>query len=85
MLSSLFDQVRQAVTQHGDQQQGRMDTGGLLGTLEGLFSQHASNTGQQWSGGGNVLPASQDPYGDPADRAAGILPASADPLGDPGR
>jgi hypothetical protein len=35
--------------------------------------------------GDSVLPASQDPYGDPADQAAGqdVLPASQDPYGDP--
>lgn len=31
--------------------------------------------------GGGVLPASQDPYGDPADQQ--VLPASEDPYGDP--
>ena len=31
---------------------------------------------------GGILPASQDPYGDPG--AQGILPASQDPYGDPG-
>lgn len=48
----------------------------------------------QDQGFGNVLPASQDPYGDPADQQASynnyndggfgnVLPASQDPLGDP--
>ena len=37
---------------------------------------------------GNVLPASQDPYGDPADQPGqgqfgNVLPASQDPYGDP--
>jgi len=32
---------------------------------------------------GQVLPASQDPYGDPADQGGGVLPASMDPYGDP--
>jgi hypothetical protein len=33
----------------------------------------------------NTLPATQDPYGDPADQVAGqdVLPASQDPYGDP--
>jgi hypothetical protein len=33
----------------------------------------------------NVRPASEDPYGDPADQVAGqnVLPASQDPYGDP--
>jgi hypothetical protein len=35
--------------------------------------------------GDNVRPASEDPYGDPADQIAGqtVLPASEDPYGDP--
>lgn len=35
--------------------------------------------------GDNVRPASEDPYGDPADQVAGqeVLPASQDPYGDP--
>ena len=45
----------------------------------------ASNPGQY----GNVTPASEDPYGDPADYAAdagmfgSVSPASEDPYGDP--
>jgi hypothetical protein len=93
MLSSLFNQVRDAVNQHADEQQGGMNAGGLIGVIEQLFTQHAANTGQSIlpasqdpygdPGQQRILPASQDPYGDPADRAAGILPASADPYGDP--
>ncbi len=33
--------------------------------------------------GQEVLPASMDPLGDPADQEQTILPASQDPLGDP--
>lgn len=77
-LSFLLDQVRNAITQHaGQQQQTGFDPSGLLGQVEGLFGQHAAATGQQ------ILPASQDPYGDPG--AGGIRPASQDPYGDPGQ
>jgi len=40
---------------------------------------------QQQQPRGRVRPASQDPYGDPADQgnAGEILPASQDPYGDP--
>ena len=43
---------------------------------------------QTQNDGGDILPASQDPLGDPADQQSqggndGVLPASQDPLGDP--
>lgn len=77
-LGFLLDQVRNAITNHASQQpQGSgYDPSGLLNQVEGLFGQHAANTGQ------SILPASQDPYGDPGQN---ILPASQDPYGDPGR
>ncbi len=53
---------------------------GALGALGGLLGGGQQNTG----GNGNVQPASQDPYGDPADQGnSGVLPASQDPYGDP--
>ena len=49
------------------------------------YGQHMGQYGNQ--GYGNVLPASADPYGDPADQPnqgyGNVLPASADPYGDP--
>jgi len=71
--------------------------GGLLGggALGGLLGGGQQNTGQQ-GGNGNVLDASQDPYGDPADQNdnqtsynpnagpfGNVQPASQDPYGDP--
>lgn len=67
---------------------------GPLGGLADMFGGGQQNQPQmgQNQGFGNVLPASQDPYGDPADQQAGgnqggqfgnILPASQDPYGDP--
>lgn len=99
-LSNLFSQIMGAVTQHTEQQNQSPNTpfepGGLMGSIQGLFGQHAQETGQQldygqynqggYGGGqqGGILPASQDPYGDPADQqGGGILPASQDPYGDP--
>jgi len=56
-LNWLYNQVMGAITQHSQQQQHTgFDPNGLLGDVQGLFSQHAANTGQQ------ILPASQDPY-----------------------
>jgi hypothetical protein len=51
--------------------------------LGGLAHQHFGGGGAQ--GMGTVLPASQDPYGDPADQGGGqqVLDASQDPMGDP--
>ncbi len=77
-LNFLMNQVQSAISNYANQQQGTggFDPSNLLGEVEGLFNQHASNTGQ------SILPASQDPYGDPGQN---ILPASQDPYGDPGR
>src|SRR4051794_460551 len=90
-LSNLLGQVMTAINHHSDQQQHTgFDPSNLLNEVQGLFGQHAAQTGQQ------VLPASQDPYGDPADTRnqqaqpygsgtgnVNIRPASEDPLGDP--
>lgn len=93
-LGNLFSQIMGAVTQHTEQQNQSpntpFDPSGLMGTIQGLFGQHAQQTGQQMDYGqynqGGVLPASQDPYGDPANQqggGGGVLPASQDPYGDP--
>jgi hypothetical protein len=97
MLDMLLNQIKQAIfkdptTPH---QQGH-DPSGLIGQIEGLFGQHRQQYGgQQYGGNGQVLPASQDPYGDPADQVGGnnyayadqglgnVRPASQDPYGDP--
>src|SRR5688572_18855899 len=72
-----------------------VDTDGLLGKLGGIFRENGYD-GPDYTpperGGYNgepILPASQDPLGDPADASYNnqnnqeILPASQDPLGDP--
>jgi len=96
MLNMLLDQVKNAIfnsptTPH----QPGHDPDGLINQITGLFGQH-----QQQYGGSmqNPLPASQDPYGDPADQFPGnrnfstggpqgqfpgIKSASEDPYGDP--
>jgi len=76
MLGALLDQVRGAVGDHASQPQNNFDAGGLINTIEGLFGQHAANTGQ-------VLSSSQDPFGDPGNQG-GIMSSSQDPYGDPG-
>lgn len=81
MLDMLLNQIKQAIfnSPNTAHQQGN-DPDGLIGQIEGMFGQHQ----QQYPGGvapgqplpnqggfGNVLPASQDPLGDPADRERG--------------
>jgi hypothetical protein len=94
MLNQLFEQVAGAILHHSNQQQETgFDPSNLLNHVQELFGQHAANTGQSFTpnipaGFGNVRPASQDPYGDPADqegsgRFGNIRPASQDPYGDP--
>ena len=93
-LASLLEQVKRAIfndptTPH----QPGHDPSGLIGQIEGMFGQH-----EQQQNSGQVLPASQDPMGDPADQSPGsgytpasqqsgqygnVRPASEDPLGDP--
>jgi hypothetical protein len=80
-LSELFNRVTGAILNHSDQQQHTgFDPSNLLSEIQGLFGQHAQQTGQ-------VLPAAQDPYGDPANQGGGfggnVRPASEDPYGDP--
>jgi len=59
-----------------------MGLGKIIEEIKELITGHDEQENQQ----GGVLPASQDPYGDPADNPqgqGGILPASQDPYGDP--
>jgi len=74
-LGMLLDQVKGAIGNHADQPGNNFDSGGLMSTIEGLFGQHAANTGQP-------LSSSQDPYGDPGNQ--GVMSSSQDPYGDPG-
>ncbi len=75
-LDNLLDNVKNAITQHVQQGgHSSFDTGGLLGKITDLFGKHQSQA---------PLPASRDPYGDPANGARGdVKPASQDPYGDP--
>jgi len=94
-LNELFEQITNAITHHSNQQQHTgFDPSGLLSQIESLFGQHADNTGQEFNPNsrgnfGNVRPAGEDRYGDPADQEVGnrrfgnVRPASQDPYGDP--
>ncbi len=93
MLSNLLEQVKQAIfNDPSTPHQAGHDPTGLIGQIEGLFGQHQTALENR-----GVLPASQDPLGDPADigrrnygyadpptqQYPGVRPASEDPLGDP--
>lgn len=98
-LDFLMQQVKNAVFNDSNTSYQQGDTHGLIGQIESLFGQHqqaqASPSGMDPYGGvpneagrfPNVRPASEDPYGDPADQQAGqfrnVRPASEDPYGDP--
>jgi hypothetical protein len=81
-LDGLLNQVKDAITQHTNDP--NFDASKLLGHVTDLFGKHPQNNAQ------SPKPASQDPYGDPADQKGGgggaprnVKPASADPYGDP--
>lgn len=110
-LDLLFGQVRREIEKHAapDTPGPSYDSNGIMDILGGLFGQHAQQQGTNFDPNegynqtadyqaqyGNVRPASEDPYGDPADQqgqgrsrqtAGGnfgnVLPASQDPYGDP--
>lgn len=73
-LDQLLENVKNTIASHVQQGgHSTFDTGGLLGKITDLFSHHESH------GGGQPIPASRDPYGDPGN----VKPASQDPYGDP--
>lgn len=81
-LDSLLQAVKNSISDHAQQSSG-FDASSLLGKVTELFGAH-----QKQHEGHDVKPASQDPYGDPADQPAGgklgnVKPASQDPYGDP--
>ena len=103
-LLNIFKQVSGLVNDQ-TRQNNSVDTDGLLGQIGKIFGQNGNQADyddhvqQNYAGqggyepqGGNqqILPASMDPYGDPADspnsgnqQQGNILPASMDPYGDP--
>jgi hypothetical protein len=77
VLDGLLNQVKQAITQHAG-----ADSGKLLEHVTSIFDKHPAEPKAR-----DVKPASEDPYGDPADQEAvarrDVKPASEDPYGDP--
>ncbi len=83
-IDDLMKMVKDSVVQHTSQAGGGFDSSPLLQRIEELFAQHKSMQRQPGPTGRNVRPASEDPFGDPADEPKGrIKPASEDPYGDP--
>jgi len=83
-LDSILEAVKRNVERAAAQKGGSAGGGGLLSQLGGLLTGRKSARGP--GGVTNVKPASEDPYGDPADQPGGyanVKPASEDPYGDP--
>ena len=82
-LDSILDVVKRKVAERVGAAKPGAAGGGLLGQITDMLGQRA---GASRSGKRDVRPASQDPYGDPADQPGGnrsVKPASQDPYGDP--
>jgi len=78
-LNTIFDLLKRTMSERAGAG-GR--SGGILGQITDMIGQRSrSNTPAQR----DVRPASEDPYGDPADAkgARNVRPASEDPYGDP--
>ena len=81
-LDTLFEAVKRNVIERATGQKGSTGSGGLLDQLGEMLGKRKPAPGRD-----NVRPASEDPYGDPADQQgsayANARPASEDPYGDP--
>lgn len=65
MLNMLLDQVKRAIfNSPSTPHQPGHDPDGLIDQISGLFGQHEAQAGTVQ----NPRPASEDPYGDPADQ-----------------
>lgn len=88
MLNMLLDQVKNAIFNdpHNSYSQTNQP-GNLIDEISRLFTHHQSQYGSQYGSPQAPRPASEDPYGDPADQGGGrfgnVRPASQDPYGDP--
>ena len=84
---SAFDKLLDAVKNqiaNRSQEGGAKNRGGIFGRITDMIGQRTRTRDRGFT---NVKPASQDPYGDPADeqsfRGNRVRPASEDPWGDP--
>ncbi|HEX5660741.1 MAG TPA: hypothetical protein VFX59_26290 [Polyangiales bacterium] len=78
-LDTVLDLVKRKVAERAGGNRG--SAGGILGQITDLLAQKRTPA----RGKHDVRPASEDPYGDPADEkgARKVKPASEDPYGDP--
>ena len=66
-LDELLDAVKNQIVNHVQEGNHRnFDTDGLLGKISDLFGAHKQRAERR-----DVRPATQDPYGDPADERKG--------------
>lgn len=78
-LDSIFDLLKRKVAERAG---SGTRAGGILGQITEMIGQRSKSGNAAHR---NVRPASEDPYGDPADAsgAKNVRPASEDPYGDP--
>jgi hypothetical protein len=82
-LDKILDAVKNKLSERGQEGSSKsVGGGGLLGKITDMLGQRRSMSSRNSR---NVRPASEDPYGDPADEIKGrnVRPASEDPYGDP--
>ena len=81
-LDKILDVVRN-YTSRDEEGGAKSRGGGILGKLNDMLGQRTRSSSR--GAPRNVRPASEDPYGDPADefRGKNVRPASQDPYGDP--
>ncbi|HEY5948182.1 MAG TPA: hypothetical protein VIV40_21950 [Kofleriaceae bacterium] len=83
-VDRILDAVRNQIANRSQEGEGKsVGGGGLLGKLTDIFGRKRASS--RPGPIRDVRPASEDPYGDPADERAGrnVRPASEDPYGDP--
>jgi hypothetical protein len=81
-LDSILDLVKRTVQERGGQRKSGSLGASVFDKITDMISQRSNAAGRRKR---NVRPASEDPYGDPADEKGShkVKPASADPYGDP--
>jgi hypothetical protein len=81
-LDTILDLVKRKVAERSGGSSGGLGGGGILGQITDMLGQR---TRRKSPAQPRVRPASEDPYGDPADAkgAKNVRPASEDPYGDP--
>ena len=81
IIDAVKNQLNNRMQEGGSKSVG----GGLFGKISDMLTQRTRASNPRANPMSNVRPASEDPYGDPADERLGrnVRPASEDPYGDP--